>query len=227
MMVKVDLAGKRFGRLTAKSYKIGSRKVKAKWLCVCDCGNSKMVSTSNLKSGKTKSCGCITSEMAVERNTTHGMRGSRAYKTWSAIINRCRNKNATGYENYGGRGVDVCDDWLKFPAFYRDMGEQPVGHSIERVDVDVGYSKSNCVWIDNSKQAANKRIPKNNKTGVKGVCLYDGKVIAYWTEFGKQTRKSFSVAKYGFSEAFNLACEVRNAAIDSLIEKGGNYGKYK
>lgn len=224
---KLDLTGFKFGRLEAISYINGSRKVKCKWLCFCDCGNEAVISTHNLTSGKTKSCGCISSELAVKRNTRHGMRHTKVYRTWAAIINRCRSEKSTGYHNYGGRGIDVCDRWLDFSCFYSDMGDQPNGSSIERIDVDSGYSPDNCIWIDNFKQAANRRTPKNNNSGVKGVCVTDDKVIAYWQDNGKQMRKSFSINKYGFSLAFSKACNVRDKAISDLINRGENYGKHR
>lgn len=227
MKNKLNLQGDRFGRLTAVYYISGSKSKKSKWHCVCDCGSTKEVSTGNLTNGKTKSCGCLTSELTTKRNIKHGMTNKKVYKTWSAIINRCNNPNATRYENYGGRGIKVCDKWLSFLGFYEDMGDQPEGHSIERIDVDGGYSADNCIWIQNSKQAANKRIFKNNTSGFKGVTVSGGKVIAHWYTGGRQRTKNFSIKKYGFDLAFKKAKEEREKQINKLIEKGENYGKYK
>jgi len=104
-------------------------------------------------------------------NETHGMRRSRIYGVWCDIKKRCFNPNSTNYENYGGRGIGMCEEWKNsFTAFYEDMGQPPTPeHSIERKDVNGNYEPSNCIWETRLIQAANKRRYKNNSTGFIGV----------------------------------------------------------
>lgn len=92
------------------------------------------------------------------KRRTHGRSNSREYKSWAAARLRCINPSDKSYNDYGGRGITMCAEWLDdFEAFARDMGECPPGHSIERIDVEQGYSVDNCCWIPKQRQAANKR----------------------------------------------------------------------
>ena len=89
---------------------------------------------------------------------THGMTGSKTYRIWQAMLNRCRNKNVINYQHYGGRGIIVCDRWQNsFEHFVEDLGECPDEYSIERVDCNGNYEPDNCVWIHRSAQQANAR----------------------------------------------------------------------
>lgn len=157
-----DISGKRFGRLVVLSFSgrettpCGS--VKTTYECVCDCGEKIITKRSNLVNGYTKSCGCIVSEKLIDRNTKHNMTKTPEYKTWQNMLNRCRNTNSKGYMHYGGRGIKVCKEWIeKFENFYNDMGDRPKGMSIDRIDPDGNYSKSNCRWATNETQSKNKR----------------------------------------------------------------------
>jgi len=85
---------------------------------------------------------------------------SRTYKTWICMRQRCSNKNATNYSYYGGRGITYDPRWEKFEAFLLDMGERPEGLSIDRINNDGNYCKSNCRWADATTQANNQRPKK-------------------------------------------------------------------
>lgn len=113
-------------------------------------------------------------------HTLHGMCYTPEYRLWSAIKERTTSKNCKSYSNYGGRGIMMCDAWLNsFEAFYSDMGERPsVNHTIERKDNDKGYSPDNCVWASRTVQNINKRIQKNNTSGVRGVKQVHSKWVA-------------------------------------------------
>lgn len=95
--------------------------------------------------------------MARVKHLKHGKRGTRAYYTWSAMIQRCCNKCNPGYKNYGGRGITVCQRWRQFANFYADMGDPPPGFSLERRDNDRGYSSRNCCWATRKEQNRNTR----------------------------------------------------------------------
>lgn len=100
---------------------------------------------------------------------THGMWRTSEYEAWHGILQRCNNPNHPWYHSYGGRKITVCERWLKFENFYADMGDCPEGLTIERIDNDEGYYSGNCKWATPTEQQRNKRLNKNNKTGIPGV----------------------------------------------------------
>lgn len=152
-----SLIGKRFGLLTVVERYLEDIK-ETKWICRCDCGNMKIVFQSILKSSGNKSCGCKTILWKKEGPTKHGKSRSPIYRRWVSILERCGNKDNIAYSNYGERGIYVCDEWLNFSEFYKDMGEPPFrGAQIDRIDNNKGYSKDNCRWTDAKTQNRNKR----------------------------------------------------------------------
>lgn len=153
-----DLIGQRFGRLMVVEH-VGTRSKSALWKCKCDCGNTTEVISGNLVRGGTQSCGCLVSQLAKERMTTHGKHGTRLYKIWQGMNQRCNNSNYTDYDNYGGRGITVCDEWSEFMPFYRWAMNNGYKNnlSIDRINNDGNYETGNCKWSTMKEQANNKR----------------------------------------------------------------------
>jgi hypothetical protein len=157
----MDLSGQQFGRLTAKNALQRGRDTR--WLCVCECGEEKIIRRALLLKGLTKSCGCLNKELTIKRNLKHGKAtrklGNPEYRTWCKIKERCFNPKIKSYEDYGGRGITVCEAWVNsFETFLADMGPRPEGkYSIERKDFNGNYCPENCIWLPMSEQAGNKR----------------------------------------------------------------------
>lgn len=156
--VRVRLEGSVFGKLTVVKL-LGQHKRQNYWLCECTCGGTAEVRTGALRNGNTKSCGCSKVDRIKEINAahiTHGLSGTRTYRAWWNMMNRCYNEEATHFERYGGRGIRVEDRFHNFENFYTYMGECPPDLTLERVDNDVGYVTGNMVWATEYAQHRNK-----------------------------------------------------------------------
>lgn len=161
--VKNEL-GHRYGRLLVIRY-VESLDAKAAWLCLCDCGSEITVTGDGLRKGNHKSCGCFRRDHSRAKSTTHGQsnsgglrRESRAYKSWQEMKARCGNPKHISYPNYGGRGLTFDPSWEVYDNFFADMGERPEGHSLDRVNNELGYSKGNCKWSTRLEQNQNRRL---------------------------------------------------------------------
>ena len=153
--------GDKFNKLTAIKF-IEKRNSQQYWLFICDCGIEKVIRVENVKIGHTKSCGCLQKEIK------HGMIKTRVYKSWQSMKDRCLNKNNPAYKNYGDRGITICDEWLDFENFLKDMGERLKGKSIDRINNNGNYCKENCQWATQKEQNNNTRtnifLTYKNKT---------------------------------------------------------------
>ena len=153
----IDLTGQRFGRLVVLC-EAGRKHKHPLWMCQCDCGEIHYCLSSSLRSGRTRSCGCLNREQR-SRNKTHGQSNTKLYHIYHAMRQRCYNENFPYYKYYGGRGVEICEEWQQFEPF-RDWAMShgyEDGLSIERKDVNKGYTPDNCEWIPMSQQASNRR----------------------------------------------------------------------
>lgn len=155
----LDLTGQRFGRLVVVERAENSGRT-TRWLCVCECGRNVVVRQPDIKSGKTQSCGCAHKEQLAKRNRTHGLSQTRISRIWRAMKDRCYNPNAQAFQNYGGRGITVCDEWKNdMMSFYTWSIEHGYDDhlSIDRIDVNGNYEPTNCRWVDKKTQANNTR----------------------------------------------------------------------
>ena len=173
MGAPIDLTGRRFGMLLVlkQEQNKGKRRM---WLCRCDCGNLKVVSASHLLSTTytTRSCGCLLGE-------SHKKSKDKLYTVWANMKQRCTNPNNDSYKNYGGRGIEICDEWLNsFTTFYDWAIESGYDYSadkgkctLERIDVNGNYCPSNCCWADMKTQRRNQRPYEMPYTGHSVECF--------------------------------------------------------
>lgn len=159
-----DLVGQKFGKWTVleKTEMFlgdGHRKYQA-WLCRCECGTERTVLQDALLNGASKSCGCRMSEVSVQIHATHDESNTRLYDIWSGMKARCYNHAVDSYENYGGRGIGVCDEWLNDYTAFSNWAHSN-GYSddltLDRIDVDGDYCQDNCRWANRITQCNNKR----------------------------------------------------------------------
>ena len=177
----IDLTGQRFGRLIVIKQTDKNQWKNICWLCRCDCGKEKIIRGGHLKSGNTKSCGCLAKEQLIKRFTKHGhsikTQVSKIYTVWQSMIQRCVNSNDTAYYNYGERGITVCKRWRNsFENFLKDMGKPPEGYQIDKIDNNGNYCKENCRWSTPKENSRNRR---DNH-----LITHDGKTqcVAEWAE---------------------------------------------
>lgn len=152
-----DITGQRFGKLTAVAL-VGRIEGRTVWRFRCDCGSSYEGRSGHVHDGRVSSCGCAKVEARRARPDWHGLTNSAEHRCWTNMLTRCCNANSQDWENYGGRGIQVCERWLDFKSFHADMGQKPsASHSIDRIDVNGNYEPGNCRWATPKEQRANQR----------------------------------------------------------------------
>lgn len=177
MKPRLDITGKKYGRLTAVKFAGRNNDNRDMWEFICDCGGTKTTAYRWVKSGTTKSCGCLASEVIAKRNFKHGATKhnnikTREFSSWISMKSRLTNKSYHAYQHYIDRGITICDRWLDkdngFNNFLADMGKRPLGKSLDRIDNDKGYYPENCRWATRKEQmnntSANKQIIYNGVT---------------------------------------------------------------
>lgn len=175
----IDLTGQKFGRLIVIERASNNTEGRAMWVCKCECGKETKAVGKDLRSGNTKSCGCLNRELSMIKNQKHGLRKHPLYLVWKGIKARCYNKNTTNHKNYGGRGIEVCDEWRDdFQAFYdwATANGYEKGLTIERIDNNGNYTPENCRWATIKEQNRNQR--SNRIIGYKG----EKKLLIEWCE---------------------------------------------
>ena len=181
MSRKIDMSGGRYGRLTVIK-EAGRKRKEVLWECRCDCGRIAHVSGYYLRSGHTKSCGCLIPETSKKVNVTHGLYKTRLHCIYTNMKTRCYNPNYYLYHRYGGRGIAICDDWLgenglhNFAEWSMKNGYSE-NLSIDRIDNDKGYSPENCRWVTMKQQQNNRST--NHIIPIDGV----SKTMAEWAVY--------------------------------------------
>jgi hypothetical protein len=153
-----NLTGKRIGKLTVIAF-AGIKNRFATWKCICECGDEKIMRGSALSGKYAQSCGNC-------HKRTHRMSHGPEHNSWIRMKTRCNNPNSDQYPNYGGRGIKICNRWLKFENFFKDMGPRPsLKHSLDRIDSNGNYEPKNCRWATQQEQSNNKRNNNRIKIG--------------------------------------------------------------
>ena len=184
-----DIAGQTFGRLTAKTHAGRTKTGQALWLFTCECGGEKTAQASEVRRGKTRSCGCLAAEQkrAAGKAREHAFSRASMYherKSWESMLARCYNPAHVSYKCYGAVGITVCDQWrASFEAFARDMGARPADKTLDRINNSKGYSPENCQWSDKIEQANNRKTNRR-------ITLGDTtKTVAQWA-------RHYGIAQY-------------------------------
>lgn len=175
------------------------------FMFACDCGKIVQKPIKDVLTGHHVSCGCHGKRARLEACTSHGMSGTKQYKAWCHMRERCDNPNADFYEDYGGRGVSYDPRWVSFQCFWDDMGETySDGLEIDRIDPNGDYHKGNCRWATESMQAFNQRRRSTNTTGRTGV-YKSATSGSWWAEI----RENGANVHLGTFRDFQAACDAR------------------
>ena len=154
-MKLIDLSGQKYGRLTVISRAEGKDKRRVYWLCRCECGKEVVVQSSQLRTGHTRSCGCL---LDGSYNVTHGMTHTRLYRLWFTMKQRCTDPKSSGYHKYGAKGITICEEWMTFEPFMKWALKNGYTDelSIDRIENSKGYCPENCRFVTMCKQQNNR-----------------------------------------------------------------------
>jgi hypothetical protein len=169
MVKPLALAGRKFGRLLAIERGPNNKFGQARWVCLCDCGGQSLTGSTNLVSGKTRSCGCVGAEITAARNFKHGQgsrkKRSRAYTAWKEMNRRVKRDPA-----YVPKGITVCERWAtSFENFFEDLGACPDGYELDRLDNSKGYDPTNVRWATETTQSRNRDFCTTTLEGARAI----------------------------------------------------------
>jgi len=164
----IYMKGEKFGRLTVVRRAKNANNRKAMWECTCECGKKTIVIGYQLRSGRTKSCGCLRIETTSNNMKRHGMINSSLYCVWASMKSRCLNPNTRCYHRYGGRGIKICKEWIEFLPFYNWATENGFedGLKLDRINNDRDYEPKNCRFVTHAENMRNM----NCNVKYKGEC---------------------------------------------------------
>uniref|UniRef100_A0A6H2A0Y7 HNH endonuclease n=1 Tax=viral metagenome TaxID=1070528 RepID=A0A6H2A0Y7_9ZZZZ len=211
----IDLIGKKFGRLTVIERLESDKLGRLYWKCKCECGNFTSVLGLSLRYNHTKSCGCLKEEKSKTSNLKHGKTKTRLHGIWVNMRERCHNKNNYKYEDYGGRGIEICHEWDDFMVFYEwsmSNGYQD-NLTIDRIDNDGNYEPFNCRWTTMKVQNTNKRTNRNIEFNGKTQCI---------TEWAKELNIPLStrISKYNMDIDKALTLPKKKYTKTTITHKG-------
>lgn len=229
---KLEIAGEKFGRLTAIE-PVGVDHIGAwLWRFKCDCGKEVITRGTAAKSGGTTFCGCY----HKEKITKHGKTKSKEYSSWQSIKDRCLDEKCKDFYRYGAVGIVLFDGWINdFQSFLDDIGPYPIDgnkYTVDRIDNSRGYEPGNIRWATPSEQARNRSLSPKNNTGHNGVIEYtwtvNGKDYVYicasiCVEVGKQVKKNFSLQQMSREEAIEKAVAWREEKEKEAGDIGNPY----
>lgn len=162
--MKIDHTGEKYGIMICVG-RGEKRKTKWLWKVKCDCGNEKQMPAGNMI--RAKSCGCLTNEIISKARTRHGLTDSPTWRSWKSMHDRIKPSHKS-HKSYSDKNISICNEWMVFEKFYADMGNRPLGMTLDRINNELGYFKENCRWATAKEQARNRdcnvKIEINNQT---------------------------------------------------------------
>jgi len=207
----IDLLGKRFNSLVVIE-RVGSARGNIWWDCLCDCGRKAFRTTAQLNNGLVASCGCA-QRMAAAKTClargVHFMRGTRIYRIWRGMRQRCLDKNYSNYPYYGGRGITICSEWMVFTEFYNWAITSGYSKelSIDRINVNGNYEPKNCRWATPIEQSNNKASSRKISFGGESL------TVAQWARrmnINQTTLNNRILSGWPIEKALSMPADYKN-----------------